>query len=244
MLAIKSNSLIQVWDCKPLLDKFKNYSYTNQDKANEAFDKQNKPMQEYEFQIEGASPQATCGCWLPTDNTLFAVGFDSSHLALFNYQTANIVHALQIDTSGKSAITCVVAHGLMPLLICGHLNGLVSIYDQKKQEVVFRLEGESVVQNIEFINNCMGLLVARGDGSVSLFTLNNNQLTKTFEKKNFHLSSNHSSVTALASISDSQPNQGEEGKQEKLPFFATGGIDGSIYIHEVVNNKIDDDDQN
>lgn len=120
----------------------------------------------------------------------------------------------------------------------------MTIYDQKKQEVVFRLEGESNVHNLVFINSCLGLLVSRGDGSVSLFTLNNNTLTKTFEKKNFHLSSNSISVTALACISDTQPGQGDEGKQDKLPFFATGGIDGSISIHEVVNNKIEDDDQN
>ncbi len=64
-------------------------------------------MKEYEFSVDGKSPNATCGSWLPTDSNLLAVGYDSAHIAFFNYKTAKLEHFALIDDA--SAITCIAS---------------------------------------------------------------------------------------------------------------------------------------
>jgi len=49
-------------------------------------------MKEYEFTFDGKSPSATCGSWLPTDSNMLVAGYDSSHLAFFNYNSGKLEH--------------------------------------------------------------------------------------------------------------------------------------------------------
>jgi hypothetical protein len=82
-----------VWDCEKILLVCKSYNYANLEKNKEHFNKCNEPFKQYEFEVEGQKPMATSGCWVPSDNDLFAVGFETSHIALFNYKSGQIVDA-------------------------------------------------------------------------------------------------------------------------------------------------------
>jgi len=44
-------------------------------------------MREYVFETAGKKPAATCCSWLPTDNNLFAIGYNSGHVAFFDVKT-------------------------------------------------------------------------------------------------------------------------------------------------------------
>jgi WD40 repeat protein len=90
LLSIKSDNLVQVWDCKELVEKAKTYDHSNLEKCKADFMSVSEPMKEYVFEADGKKPSPTCCSWLPTDANLFAIGFNSGQVAFFDYKSGQI----------------------------------------------------------------------------------------------------------------------------------------------------------
>lgn len=86
-------------------------------------------MREFSFDDEGITGTPTCCSWLLTDCNLFVIGFESSHVVLFDHTTGNIDQKCKLDETYSSPINCIAAHGLHPLITLGHESGLITIYD-------------------------------------------------------------------------------------------------------------------
>ena len=56
--------------------------------------------------VGGETQKATCCCWLPTDNKLFAAGYGDL-LAVINYQTGQVEN---VENVASSPIVSIVAH--------------------------------------------------------------------------------------------------------------------------------------
>lgn len=90
LLAIKSDNLVQVWDCAELVEKAKTYNHADLEKCKKDFVTLSKPMKEYEFEDQGKKPSPTCCSWLPTDSNKFAVGYSSGHVVVFDFKTGKV----------------------------------------------------------------------------------------------------------------------------------------------------------
>ena len=111
LVAVKANSKVQVWNCDDIVEKAEAYDFSDEKKCQEDFDKNDKPMKEFELQVNDKVQNATCARWLATDSDMFAVGYESSHIAFFNYKTGKVVHSALLDESeNASPVTCMVAH--------------------------------------------------------------------------------------------------------------------------------------
>ena len=109
LLAIKSDKIIQVWDCKEIKEKVPSYD----DKGKVEMSNQDTPMKEYEFKHEGSQSPPTCCSWLPTDSHLFVVGYKSSLVALFDYNSGKVESSHKFfpgDEEGE--VVCLDAHEL------------------------------------------------------------------------------------------------------------------------------------
>ena len=117
LLSIKSDNIIQVWDCNEIAKSSENYDETKFSAAN--VNKNDKPFKEYVFEVDGKQPIATCCTWLPADTNLFAVGFDSSQVAIFDYQSGMLQFAEEFKEV-SSPISYMVAHEMQSVIVIGH----------------------------------------------------------------------------------------------------------------------------
>lgn len=71
-------------------------------------------MKEYAFENDGKNPAPTCCSWLPTDSNLFVVGYKSSHIAIFDYKTANVENFYQFssDADEEHEVVSIDSHEL------------------------------------------------------------------------------------------------------------------------------------
>jgi len=93
---------------------------------------------DFEFEINGVKPNPTTCAWMPTDNNLFAVGFDSGHIAFFNHVTGKLEDHHQVS---EHSIISMVAHQYQSHVAFGDVNGKVWVYDLKGKQVI----GETVL---------------------------------------------------------------------------------------------------
>jgi len=160
-------------------------------------------LKEYELET-GGNP--TCAAWMETDNSLFAAGYDNSSLAFFNHNTGKL--EFQDKLSSDSAITCLVTHAYQPLVICGHADGSITVYDSKDKKVLHHLThtSEGAVQSICFLNNCLHLVVGHSSGSIHLHeTKGNFQLLTIVE--NAHHTKFDEGVHALLELEASSDSR-------------------------------------
>ena len=90
LLSIKSDNLVQVWDCKSLAEKATTYEHSNVEKCKADFMNISEPMKQYVFEVDGKKPSPTCCSWLPSDSNLFAIGYNSGHLVIFDYKSGQV----------------------------------------------------------------------------------------------------------------------------------------------------------
>lgn len=107
LLSIKSDNLVQVWDCKSLVKKASSYDHGNTEKCKEDFVTLSEPFKEYRHEAGGAP---TCCTWLPTDSNMFAIGYSSGQVAFFDYQTGQVQSSVDLE----SEIISITAHELQP----------------------------------------------------------------------------------------------------------------------------------
>ena len=92
VVAVKANSKVQVWSCSDVLEKAESYNFSDVKKCQEDFIKSDKPMNQYELEVNEKVQSATCAKWLATDTEMFVAGYESSHIAFFNYKTGKLEH--------------------------------------------------------------------------------------------------------------------------------------------------------
>ena len=96
-------------------------------------------MKEYVFEENDAKPAATSCSWLPTDNNEFVIGYESSHLAFFDFRNGNVTHSVKI---ADSPINCLTANELQPVVAAGLDSGEVVLYDFKQKKTLWKIESE------------------------------------------------------------------------------------------------------
>jgi hypothetical protein len=69
---------------------------------------------------------------MPSDHNLFAVGYDSGHVAFFNHVSGKLEHSVQ---ASQSRITSLVASKYASQVVSGDISGHVSVIDQKTKQV-------------------------------------------------------------------------------------------------------------
>ena len=112
LLAVKASSKVQIWDCKAIHDKARDYDQGDLEKCKESFDKCDRPLKELELEVSGKKPSPVCCTWIPTDNNMLAIGYDSSHVAFFSHSGAGKLEHFALLEEQGSPITCIVAHDL------------------------------------------------------------------------------------------------------------------------------------
>lgn len=84
------------------------------------------------------SPAPTCCNWLPTDSNLFVIGYKSSHIAFFDYNSGKVENSHEFfpEADEEGEVVCMDAHELSSQIVTGHLNGQMNIYDFKQNKVI------------------------------------------------------------------------------------------------------------
>jgi WD40 repeat protein len=88
---------------------------------------------------------------------LFAVGFETGRLAIFNYKSGQIADVCPVSEE-ESPVTSIVAHSFEGLIFTGHQNGSIAIYDVKQQKVVTRTSLSGAVTSLSILNNGLHLV--------------------------------------------------------------------------------------
>ena len=125
LLSLKSEKLIQVWDCKDIVEKAKSYSHGDVEKCKADFLKLTSPMKEFSFDEAAKDAVPTSCSWLPTDSNLFVVGFSSGQVAFFDYKTGKVQHSADLE----SEVVSITSHELQSVIVTGHLDGNIKVYD-------------------------------------------------------------------------------------------------------------------
>ena len=239
-MAIKSDKIIQVWDCKDVVEKAPKYDSLDKEKCKEDFSSKSSPMKDYKFDCDGKEPSAICCSWLPSDSNLFVIGFKSSHVAFFDYNSGNveITHEFYPGVEEEGEVACIDAHELQPHILTGHLNGEFNIFDYKQKKVILttdclsdeqeRKEGV-YIQAIKYFNNCSSIIVGKSNGNINLYD-SAGALLNVIEKA--HTPKYDEGVNCLLNIQNSAGSLKSEGSTSNMPFFISGGADGCMKIFE------------
>jgi len=100
-------------------------------------------MKTYSFEIEGKTPVPTCCSWLPTDSNLFVVGYRSSHIAFFDYNTGKVENSHQffMTKNGEdSEIVCMDSHELQPVIVTGHIDCQLNVFEFKQMKTIHAVQ--------------------------------------------------------------------------------------------------------
>ncbi len=76
------------------------------------------------------------------------------------------------------------------------------------------------------VNNCLALLVGLSNGSVKMYSLQNNEMVACIERA--HLEKFDEGVNCILSLEGTEDSSGGE----RLPFFVTGGADSLVKVFE------------
>ena len=152
------------------------------------------------FEVDGLEPAAICCSWLPTDNHMFVVGYENSHLAFFDMNKGQICQNLQIIEGSKSSITSIAAHEFQPIVVTGQEGGEIVVYDYKQSKIVEKklLEPDQTaerIQTITFTNNCLNLLVGYATGEIKLYDFKTLKLLSVVQKA--HLQKDQDGVNCI-----------------------------------------------
>jgi WD40 repeat protein len=109
LLAIKSDKLVQVWDCKDIMEKQASYTHSDVDKCKQDFITLTSPLKEYMFE-EGGAPM--CCSWLPTDNSIFLVGYSKGQLCFFDKDTGKVRNSVSLG----GEVLAVASHQLQSVI--------------------------------------------------------------------------------------------------------------------------------
>ena len=151
LLAVKSDSTLQVWDCYEIADNALEYNQENAQESKENFCNLDKPARESLYALQdGTKPQVSCCSWLYTDNNLFVVGYESSHVVFYDQSQGisdlNISHTQLLNEQDPSAIRCIESNQFTPVIAVGHDNGTITLFDYSAKQTLLtkKVENESI----------------------------------------------------------------------------------------------------
>lgn len=102
---------------------------------------------------------------------MFVSGYQSSFVVFWDFRNGNIENAVELGEK-YSPINCITANEFSPVIIAGHENGDLTVYDFKKNQTLKVIEtGKSAITSLTLVNNGLNLLVGNTNGQIKLIEL-------------------------------------------------------------------------
>ncbi|KAL0080781.1 WD40-repeat-containing domain protein [Phycomyces blakesleeanus] len=158
----------------------------------------------------------------PTDLSKMIVSYSNAKIKVFDIETGQVVMTLRgsdtsFDGTLATQINCITAHPTLPLVVSGHEDRLIKLYDLKSGECAFSMSAHlDAVSCLDIEPSGMTLVSGGHDASIRLWDIS---MTKSCVQE-----------------FSAHRRKGDEGVlsvqyHKSMPWMVSGGADGIVKVY-------------